>query len=205
MSANSLEMSLHERVLSREEQSFLLRFARYALERFLHAADWVEPVEQELTEAIIEPRATFVTLRKGVLLRGCIGSLAATKPLVLSVRDNAIRSAVSDPRFEPVSRAELTEIAIEISALGRGETVGKPFIRIQSLDEIVIGRDGLMIELPDGPAGLLLPQVATERGWGRDAFVEAVCKKAGLPTHAWKQPGVTLHRFTAEVFGEVIS
>jgi AmmeMemoRadiSam system protein A len=202
LSMNNVDFPLHERFLSLDEQSFLLRFARRTIECYIHEAERVEPAAAELTEGVVEHRATFVTLRKGARLRGCIGSLAATKPLVLSVRDNAIRSAMSDPRFDPVSPAELAEIAIEISALGRGDTEDKPFIRVRSLDEIVIGRDGLMIELPDGPAGLLLPQVATERGWGREEFLGAVCKKAGLPDHAWKQSGIVLHRFTAQVFAE---
>jgi AMMECR1 domain-containing protein len=46
-------------------------------------------------------------------------------------------------------------------------------------------------------SGLLLPQVATEFGWDRDAFLEHVSMKAGLPKDAWKD--AELYTFTAEI------
>jgi AMMECR1 domain-containing protein len=52
-----------------------------------------------------------------------------------------------------------------------------------------------------GLRGLLLPQVAVERGWNRITFLEQTCRKAGLPLDAWKK-GATLEAFTAEVFGD---
>ena len=82
---------------------------------------------------------------------------------------------------------------IELSVLGALEPV-------VSLDDIDIGRHGLVIER-GRRRGLLLPQVATEWGWDRRSFVEQTCRKAGLPPDAWEQ-GATLWRFEAEVFGE---
>ena len=52
-----------------------------------------------------------------------------------------------------------------------------------------------------GQRGLLLPQVATEWRWDREAFLSHTCRKAGLPLDAW-QRGAKLWKFEAEVFGE---
>ena len=73
--------------------------------------------------------------------------------------------------------------------------------RLASTDDIVIGRHGLLIGL-GGRRGVLLPQVAYERGWTREEFLREVCHKAGLPPDAWKRPEAELHSFEAEVFGE---
>jgi AMMECR1 domain-containing protein len=47
---------------------------------------------------------------------------------------------------------------------------------------------------------LLLPQVASERGWDRTEFLRAICMKAGLPPNAWEKAELSV--FCAEVFGE---
>ncbi len=50
--------------------------------------------------------------------------------------------------------------------------------------------------------GVLLPQVAYERGWTREEFLAQTCRKAGLPPDAWKRPEAEIYSFEAEVFGE---
>ena len=51
-------------------------------------------------------------------------------------------------------------------------------------------------------SGLLLPQVAVEQGWDRNAFVTYACRKAGLPADSWKDPLTQIEVFTALVFNE---
>ena len=68
------------------------------------------------------------------------------------------------------------------------------------MQEIVIGRDGLIVE-SGRRRGLLLPQVAVEWKWDAAEFAAQTCIKAGLPRDAW-QKGAKLFRFEAEVFGE---
>ena len=72
---------------------------------------------------------------------------------------------------------------------------------MKSLDEIEVGRDGLMI-FYSRSRGLLLPQVASEYGWDRITFLEQTCRKAGLPKNAYREPDAVLYRFQAIVFGE---
>jgi uncharacterized protein (TIGR00296 family) len=68
-------------------------------------------------------------------------------------------------------------------------------------NDIVVGRHGLYIVLGDR-RGVLLPQVAYERGWLREDFLAQTCRKAGLELDAWKRPEAEINSFEAEVFGE---
>ena len=105
----------------------------------------------------------------------------------------AVSAAVDDGRFEPVTAAELPELQIEISALGPLEPIHP--------DEVEIGRHGLLIS-HRGRRGVLLPQVPVEHDWDRETFLEHTCLKAGLAPGSWRDEGVELLGFTAEVFGE---
>jgi AmmeMemoRadiSam system protein A len=135
----------------------------------------------------------FVTLVRRGELRGCIGHLQADLPIGSVVARCAVAACSQDPRFPPVKAVELPDLDIELSILGPRE-------RVASIEEIEIGRHGLVAE--QGPRrGLLLPQVATEWKWGRQTFVEQTCHKAGLPRDAWRHRA-TLWKFEAEVFGE---
>lgn len=127
-------------------------------------------------------------------LRGCIGNIESVRPLYDTVRDAAYSAAFRDPRFPPLSSDELGMIELEISVLSRLETITDTRL-------IVPGTHGIMLER--GPhSGLLLPQVASERGWDRTTFLEQTCRKAGLPPGAWSDPSTRIRIFTAEVFDE---
>jgi hypothetical protein len=108
--------------------------------------------------------------------------------------DCAIAAAMQDPRFSPLSLEELPRTHIEISVLS-------PFFEIQIVEEIEVGKHGLLIS-QGSRRGLLLPQVATEHGLTREKFLDQTCLKAGLPSKAWKEPGTRIEAFTAFVFGE---
>ena len=135
----------------------------------------------------------FVTLRIRGNLRGCIGYPEPQLLLVDVVDRCAVSAALADPRFPPLSPDEWNDIDLELSILGPIESVG-------DIGELVIGRDGLIVEF-GRRRGLLLPQVAVEWKWDVQEFASQTCIKAGLPRDAW-QKGAKLFRFEAEVFGE---
>jgi len=137
--------------------------------------------------------AAFVTIRRGDELRGCIGHVEADRPLADVVARAAAAAALEDPRFPPVTVAELDEISVEISVLG-------PMRRVTDLSTIEVGRHGLVVQ-SGSKRGLLLPQVPTEWGWDRDTFLDQLCLKAGLPRGAWRA-GAEILCFEAEVFGD---
>ena len=193
----------NESLLTQKEQRSLLRIARTALETCVRKTALPDLDSADSTPAMRENRASFVTLREtNGDLRGCIGSTIHASPLVVSVRENAIHSATKDPRFDPVRDGELPRLTIEISVLLDGDDPATPFRRLSSIDEIVIGRDGLYLEFDGNGGGLLLPQVASVRNWDVHQFLTALCQKSGLALDAWQDSRTVLHRFSAEVFCE---
>lgn len=145
-------------------------------------------------EVLHRPAGAFVTLRRGEELRGCIGSIRAVEALYQAVSSSAISAAFRDPRFRPVRREEMAHLTLEISVMG-------PIEHVRDTEEIVVGRDGLIVTRGNF-AGLLLPQVATEYGWDRVMFLRQTCVKAGLPPESWRHADCRVEKFSAEVFGE---
>jgi uncharacterized protein len=143
---------------------------------------------------LLQHAGAFVTLSRNGDLRGCIGRIEAEQPVLLVVQQMAVSAAQNDPRFDPIGPNELDDLEVEISVLS-------PLRRISSIDEIVAGKHGLMIT-KGFYRGLLLPQVASERGWDRDTFLEATCEKAGLSPGAWRK-GALIEIFTALVFSKI--
>lgn len=174
-----------------DDKKQLLKIARSSIEAKLNG----QPIPQfEVKSEILKKEmGAFVTLTKKGELRGCIGNIVGTAPLYLTVSKMAIAAATQDPRFPPLRKQELDEIEIEISVL-------TPLREISGPQEIVIGRDGLYIEKGINH-GLLLPQVATEYGWGTEEFLDHTCIKAGLRPGAWRE-GAKIYSFSAQVFNE---
>ena len=85
------------------------------------------------TKKLSEKRGAFVTLKTQGQLRGCIGHTQAIKPLSQTVIDMAQAAAFQDPRFPPLSRQELKDLSIEISAL-------TPFRQIEDIQGNTSGK-----------------------------------------------------------------
>ncbi|MDR2509079.1 MAG: AmmeMemoRadiSam system protein A [Spirochaetaceae bacterium] len=145
--------------------------------------------------ALALPLGVFVTLRgaRGEL-RGCIGRLEGAAALWDAARDLALAAAFEDPRFPPLSAAELDRCAIEISVLS-------PMKRRVDFDAIQIGVDGLYLR-HRARSGVFLPQVPVEQGWTLQEYLEQLCVKASLPARSYLADDAELYSFTALVFGE---
>jgi AmmeMemoRadiSam system protein A len=179
--------------LSSAARTDLLGLARGTLEA--HFRGQPPPrLSSDRAESFGQPRGLFVTLRKDGELRGCIGTLAPTGDLTRCVSEYALRAALEDPRFAPLTEEELPRCEIEISVLSAPRAIEGP-------GEIEIGRDGLILELR-GHRGLLLPQVAEEWGFDSVRFLAEVARKAGLPPEAWRDADARVWAFRAEVFSE---
>ena len=167
----------------------LLRLARTTIDRRLRG----RPDADGSGVAAGILAGAFVTLKRDGALRGCIGHIAADQPLGEVVHRCALAAAFEDPRFPPLAADELAAVALEISVLSA--------LHPTRPEDVVVGRDGLLLRA-DGRSGLLLPQVPVEHGWDRGAFLQHLCRKAGLKPDRWTAPGAELLRFTAVVFGE---
>jgi AmmeMemoRadiSam system protein B/AmmeMemoRadiSam system protein A len=184
--------------LTPAERATLLTIARDAATAALSGKDRVNPrlPKYTLSENLQVKGAAFVTLRNHGQLRGCIGAIVATEPLVDCIVDNAINAATRDYRFadNPVRMAEMKDITIEISVMSPLKSIDDP-------KEIVLGTHGVILTR-GMRRSVFLPQVATETGWNLETFLSRLSLKAGLPEDAWRRQGTQFEVFTAEVFGE---
>lgn len=186
------QFSINLSMLSEEEKYFLLSLARRTIESLVQGQT---PGEEEFFSADLgKNTGVFVTLSINGNLRGCIGYVEGIHPLQNAVSEMAAAAAFEDPRFSRITADELPYLKIEISVLS-------PLVLIESIDEIEIGKHGLIIERGINK-GLLLPQVAVENNWDREKFLEFTCLKAGLVASDWKKKDTKLHIFSAEIFSE---
>lgn len=178
--------------LTVEQKRKLLQAARFSIEGHLGIQGGT--AEPSLSDKVFDEHfGLFVTLTMHGELRGCIGYVEGVKPIREAVKDMAEQAAFHDPRFYPLRKSEYDGIDVEISIL-------YPLEEVKDLEDIQVGRDGLVMERGFNK-GLLLPQVASERRWDRDRFLNETCRKAGMEPFCWEN-GAKIYKFEAEVFNE---
>jgi MEMO1 family protein len=179
--------------LTNKDKKELLKIARTTLEQYIRDNKTPEINASGFSEALKTSSGAFVTLKEDGVLRGCIGRFIAEEPLYQVVQQMVIASSTQDNRFQPVEAKEVQEISIEISVLS-------PMRKINSIDEIVMGRDGIYIK-KGYLSGTFLPQVATETGWSKEDFLGHCSRdKAGLGWNGWKDAEIYIYE--AVVFSE---
>ncbi len=177
-----------------ESRRLLKEVARASIEHGLRHGRPLQPDPADYPPPLRERRASFVTLKRGGELRGCIGSLEAGRPLVVDVAHNAYAAAFRDPRFPPLQPEELRDLEISLSVLSPPEPLafeseGDLLARLRP------GVDGLI--LTDGHhRGTFLPSVWEQLPDPAD-FLRQLKLKAGLPPDHWS-PGLRVERYTTE-------
>ena len=164
---------------SKAEKKKLFQIARESIIRAIKGKDSQFEVKEK---NLLKKRGVFVTLTNNGRLRGCIGHFGEDYPLFQIVSQMAAAAATQDYRFmyDPITLEEMDEINIKISVLS-------PLKKIDSIDEIEIGKHGIWIR-QGNRGGTYLPEVATDMGWNKKQFLEHCCAhKAGLPADAWKK------------------
>lgn len=179
-----------------EQGQTLVRLARHALATRIGKEKTEPPPPPD--PRLQEKGATFVTLTVGGALRGCIGTPEAHLPLERDVRENAFRAATMDPRFPPVKAGELGRVKIEVSVLTPPRLLDcRPEERPQRVRP---GTDGLLFTSGFN-RGLLLPQVWAKIPEPKE-FLGMLCRKARLPSDAWRRPDSELYTFQVQAFHE---
>jgi AmmeMemoRadiSam system protein A len=185
--------------LSSEDGAALIAIARRAISSAVIANHIPDFLPYPLALRI--SRGVFVTLYRNGRLRGCVGQVEKPGPLAEMVAITAVHAALHDPRFPPVGVEEVPTLGIELSVLSPLELITRKTTPEAIVEAVIVGQHGLMV-VQDRSRGLLLPQVATDRGWSGERFLEETCEKAGLPRNAWRDPSTQVFTFTAELFSE---
>lgn len=179
--------------LSETEKATLLQIAREAISNKLNHTAAPPCSPSSITDTLQMHCGAFVTLRIDGELRGCIGNLTSDSPLYQVVKRMARSAAFSDPRFYPLSAAELSRVKIEVSVLS-------PLKKIHSINEIIMGRHGVYI-VKGNNSGTFLPQVAAETNWTKEEFLGHCARdKAGIGWDGWRDADIYIYE--AEAFEE---
>jgi hypothetical protein len=183
-------------MLSEEDGKFLLKVARGTIEKFVNNEVAEKP--KEYPESLNAELGVFCTINKKGKLRGCIGLPYPVMSLINAIISAAC-SVCEDPRFKKLSKNELGDIKIEISVLTEPKLV-EVEKQDDYLKKIEPGKHGLILQY--GPySGLFLPQVWEEIP-DKEEFLDNLCLKAGITQGMWKEKGVKLYSFEAQIFEE---
>jgi len=169
---------------SNSEREQLLDIARQSIHSGLEAGKPLSPNLSEFSEKLSLPSATFVTLKQRGDLRGCIGSLESTEPLVQSIANSAFNAAFRDPRFASLQTSEIKQTSLEISVLSE-MTPMTVASREDLFNQLKPGIDGLLLQ-DRGYRSTFLPKVWDDLKEPQ-AFLEQLFLKAGLAPDHWSE------------------
>ena len=171
--------------VSKEDGTLLLKIAREnILGKFGKENEMLGSLKTNVSSLVLkEKRGIFVTLHKKGDLRGCIGNIDPTKPILQGVMDNARQAAFNDSRFSPLSYEELKDTLIEVSILTRPEKLDYTDAK-DLIAKLQPGIDGVIIK-KQYKSATFLPQV-WEQLKDPEIFLSHLCHKAGLPRDEWK-------------------
>ncbi len=170
-------------------------YSKYVLETakksIISEMNGEEYIPRQIPSVLTEYGASFVTLKLNGELRGCIGSIYPTKPLILDIIDNAANAAFRDSRFAPLGEEELDRLELSVSILSAIE-------RINFKDErdllSKIYPHGVIIAEKDKRA-VYLP-VVWEQLPDREIFLNSLKEKAGLPPNYFSKT-IEAYKFSA--------
>jgi len=163
------------------KKEVLLKLARAAIAEAVglsYVLDLQELIDQN--PWLKDEGACFVTLTTGEhdMLRGCIGSIVAHRPLYEDLIHNAKSAALNDPRFPSLTSDEFEKITVEVSILTPPQEVA-----YSSIDElkskIRVGIDGVILKHDAVHQATYLPQV-WEQLPDFESFFMHLCMKAGM-------------------------
>lgn len=182
--------------LSSRDRDALLRVAR---ESIAHGLEYGHPLTVDpfqFSEPLQTARATFVTLKQGGELRGCVGALEPSRSLVQDVAQNAYAAAFRDPRFPALTMEDASELHIHIAVLSTAQAL-EAQDEADLIRQLRPGVDGLILE-EEHHRSTFLPAV-----WAQIAdpatFVRELKQKAGLAPDYWSDT-VRIYRYTTESF-----
>lgn len=192
--AFSLEYAASAR-LGEDHRESLRQAARQSLQHAIAYGDAPPVRVQDHPPALRAIRNSFVTLAVEGQLRGCIGSMVPTNPLVRDAVINTAKAACCDPRFPPITPDEAEAASITIAVLSHPRP-----IRFTTEEELIAGIrpdvEGMILVRGERQA-LFLPKVWQDLPIPLH-YVRHLKAKAGIPPE-YMGSDLRAFRFTTEV------
>jgi len=137
----------------RKSESWPVKWARENLESYLKTGQLLSNPAKVPPE-FLGRKGVFVSIKKQGQLRGCIGTISATKEnIVEEIQSNALKAALEDPRFEPIDTDELGQLTYSVDILEEPEEIDS----LNDLDPEIYGvivrkgrRQGLLLPMLEG-------------------------------------------------------
>ena len=169
--SNSQEKDMPDSNIIPRSKDPYVALAQYSIEACISTGTVPEIPENTPEELLNRQAGAFVSIHENGLLRGCIGTISATRAnLASEIIHNAISASTEDPRFKPITADELPYLEINVDVLGDAEDISSP-------EELDVRRYGVIVQ--NGMRrGLLLPDLD-----GVDTVDEQIaiaCQKAGI-------------------------
>lgn len=137
----------------KEAEDPYVRLARSSLEAYVRERRHIDPPRDLPSELTGRRAGCFVSFKVDGQLRGCIGTILPVRAnLAEEICANAISAGTHDPRFAPVTAAELGELVYDVDVLTEPEPIA-------SADELDPVRYGVIVATSDGRRGVLLPDL----------------------------------------------
>ena len=182
--------------LGPEQRLELLDLARASIESALQQGELAPYSGNDPGPELSRHGASFVTLRTGDDLRGCCGTIEATRPLAQDVWNNAWASAFADPRFPALTLDEWRNTNVEISVLSEPERM-EVASEAELLEQLRPGIDGLILQF--GVKRTTFLPAVWEQLPEPERFVRHLKLKAGWPADFWPA-NMQAWRYTTESF-----
>jgi len=183
--------------LTKKQKEMLLELARNTIAHDLGLEDTKFSAEDFKNKIFQEKRGVFVTLEIFKSLRGCIGNIEPLFPLYKAVLQNAHEAAFEDPRFNPLTIEEFSDLDIEISVLTVPQKL--EYTTPQDLlEKLQPGKDGVILGKGFFRA-TYLPQVWDDLK-DKEQFLSSLAMKAGIDGDIWKNEKVDIFVYEVEKF-----
>lgn len=187
-------MSGHDTLeLDTADKQALLDLAHEAIRHGLSHGERMPVAVGTYSTDLQSPGASFVTLKAGGDLRGCVGSLEGQRPLAADVAGNAFAAAFRDPRFMPLASHEYARLTVSISVLSQARPVA-----CETEEDLIAalrpGIDGLILTEGHTHRATFLPAVWESIEQPRE-FITQLKLKAGLAPRYWSRT-LSFKRYT---------
>ncbi len=181
--------------LTQDQGKRLVALAHTVIGSYLDGKKTIPATPQDLV--FDEKGASFVTLKISGNLRGCIGRLEPVTTLWKDVAENAVNAAFNDFRFAPLTRKEFKQTRIEVSILSPPVLFEYEYPD-ELLKRLRPGIDGVILQ-DGGKRATFLPQV-WEQLPSPEAFLENLCRKAGIESSAFREKILEIKTYTVQSF-----
>ncbi|HNU91880.1 MAG TPA: AMMECR1 domain-containing protein [Spirochaetota bacterium] len=128
----------------------------------------------------------FVRLLKGGRERGCIGFIRGVSSPEEAVKAAAVNAAFFDKRHKRLGPEELPSLEIEITVIDR-------LLRIRNHLDFTPGIHTIYIKHLNMKA-VMQGQIIQERGYSKEEFLRAICKKGGIPETQYREKDAEIYR-----------